>query len=235
MKRFWQEVGIGPGGVVALDGRPVRTPGRTSLALPTLALAEAVAEEWRSVGETLDPRAMPLTGLANAAIDRIAPDPATFATGLARYAESDLVCYRADGPEPLVQRQSAAWQPPLDWVESRYDIALLVTHGIMPVAQPTATTARLTRVVGALTPFMLAGLSPLVTTTGSLIIGLGLIEGAITADDAWETAIVDETWQAELWGEDDLALQARAARREEFDAGVRFIDMLQDHRHFTRD
>ncbi len=223
-----------PDRVVTLDGRPVRTPGRVPLALPTVALAAAVADEWRAVGETLDPRAMPLTGLANAAIDRITPDPATFAAGLARYGESDLVCYRAEAPEALVERQAAAWNPLLAWAGNRYDVTFCVTSGVMPVAQPPATIATMGRAVATLSPFMLAGLSPMVTTTGSLIIALALIEDAAATDDAWRAAIVDEAWQAELWGEDDLAVQARGARRSEFDAGVRFVRALRDDRHFTR-
>ena len=141
MKRFWKDVSIADG-EVALDGRPVRTPGRVALRLPTAALAEAVAEEWRAVGERVDPRTMPLTGLANAAIDRIAPDPARFAEGLARYGESDLLCYRADDPPELVARQAALWNPPLAWARGRYDVGFEVTTGIVHRAQPSATIAR---------------------------------------------------------------------------------------------
>ena len=119
MKRFWNQVAIDGDRVVRLDDRPVRTPGRVPLALPTAALAEAVAGEWRAVGEMIDPRAMPLTGLANAAIDRVAPDRAGFARGLAAYADSDLFYYRAEQPPQLAQRQAAAWDPLLDWARKR--------------------------------------------------------------------------------------------------------------------
>lgn len=223
MRRFWREVAVDGDGVVLLDGRPVRTPGRVPLALPTAALAEAVAEEWRAVGETIDPRAMPMTGLANAAIDRIAPDPAAFAAGLARYGESDLLCYRADAPEPLVERQVAAWDPLLDWARARYDVTFAVTAGVMHVAQPVATIARLGEAVGALPPFALAGLSPVVTITGSLVGALALAEGAASADAVWAASRLDEDWQAEMWGADADALAVREARRREFDAGVRFL------------
>ena len=225
MKRFWSEVTI-EAREVRLDGRPVRTPGRLALVLPTDALAEAVAAEWRGVGEVIDPRAMPLTGLANAATDRIAPDPAAFAAGLARYGESDLLCYRADGPEPLVERQVAAWDPPLAWARGRYDVAFEVTSGVMHVAQPSATVARLSEAVAALDAWRLAGLSPIVTITGSLVLGLALIEHAMDADATWAAARVDEAWQAELWGEDTLAVQATQARKCEFDAGVSFLEAL---------
>ncbi|BCI70715.1 ATP12 chaperone family protein [Sphingomonas sp. S17] len=227
MKRFWSEVTVDAERVVRLDDRPVRTPGRTPLALPTPALAEAVAEEWRSVGETVDPRAMPLTGLANAAIDRIAADPVPFATGLARYAESDLLCYRADSPPELVARQDAVWNPLLDWARDRYDVHFALVTGIMHRPQPKATVERLSAAVAALDPFRLAALSPVVTITGSLVLALALLEGAADTNAIWTAAHVDEDFQAEQWGEDYLALEAREAKRREFDAAVRFLSALE--------
>jgi chaperone required for assembly of F1-ATPase len=225
VKRFWKDVTI-EGREIVLDGKPVRTPGRTPLALPTDALAEAVAEEWRAVGETLDPRAMPLTGLANAAIDRISPDTAAFAAGLAAYGESDLLYYRAELPEPLVARQQAAWDPLLDWARGRYDVHFETIAGVMHRAQPPATIARLGEAVAALDAFRLAALSPLVTVSGSLVVALALLEGAADAEAAWHAAQIDEAWQAEQWGEDTLAVQARDAHRADFDAGARFLTLL---------
>lgn len=225
MKRFWKEVSV-ENGQVALDGKPVRTPDRAPLALPTPALAEAVAEEWRAVGETLDPRAMKLTGLANAAIDKISADPAPFAQGLAAYGESDLLYYRAEDPEPLVLRQAEAWDPLLDWARSRYDVHFETATGVIHKAQPEATIARLAEAVHALDPFHIAGLSPLVTISGSLVGALALLEGAIPAEALWQAAHVDELWQAEQWGEDELALAARDSRRVDFLAGVRFLELL---------
>jgi len=226
MKRFWTDVAIDADRVVTLDGKPVRTPGRRALVLPTDALAEAVADEWRAVGETIDPRTMPLTGLANAAIDPIAADQAGFAAGLARYAESDLLCYRADGPPLLVERQAAAWDPLLDWAAHRYDVRFEITSGVMHVAQPPQTIARLGAAMAAFDSFALAGLSPLVTLTGSLVIALALIERHIDADDAWAAAGIDEDWSVEMWGEDWQAAQSREAKRREFDQGVRFLRLL---------
>lgn len=226
MKRFWKQVTVEPSNGIALDGKPMRTPGRAPLALPTPQLAEAVAGEWRAVGETIDPRAMPLTGLANAAIDRVAPDPAAFAAGLAAYGESDLLYYRTEDPPELVARQQAAWDPLLDWARGRYDVHFEPTAGVMHRAQPEATVARLGEAVAALDPFRLAGLSPVVTIGGSLVAALALLESAADADAIWRAAHVDEDWQAELWGEDELATQARAARRAEFDAGVKFLGLL---------
>ena len=223
MKRFWTEVAVDPAGGIALDGRPVRTPARTPLILPTAALAQAVAAEWRAVAGEIDPRAMPLTGLANAAIDRVAPDPAGFADGLAAYGGSDLLCYRADSPAELVARQAATWDPPLDWARARYDVHFTITRGVMHAEQPAATVARLGDAVRARGAFELAALSPVTTITGSLVLALALIEGAIAPDAIWAAAHVDEDWQAERWGEDMLAAQALAAKRAEYDAAVRFL------------
>jgi len=225
MKRFWQAVTV-EGGEVRLDGRPVRTPGRAPLVIPFPRLADAVADEWRAVTGEIEPRAMPLTGLANAAIDRIAPDPVAFAAGLARYGESDLLYYRAEGPAELVQRQRAAWDPLLDWARHRYDVHFEVTTGVMHRQQQPATIARLAEAVAARTPFELAGLSPVVTVTGSLIAGLALLERAADAATVWHAARIDDDWQVEQWGEDDLAGRARDTHRADFDAGARFLSLL---------
>lgn len=225
MRRFWTDVTIADG-AIRLDDRPVRTPGRAPLALPSPALAEAVADEWRAVGEMVDPRAMPLTGLSNAAIDRIAADPAAFAAGLAKYGESDLLCYRAAEPPELAVRQAEAWNPPLDWAEGRYGVTFEITQGVMHAAQPPATIARLSGAVATFDPFRLAGLSPIVTVTGSLVLGLALAESAMAPDAAWHAAQVDDAWQEEMWGADPLAEQARAAHKRDFDAGARLLALL---------
>lgn len=230
MKRFWRSVAVtdeGAGFGIALDDRPVRTPGRAALTVPTSMLAEAIAGEWRAVADDLDPRAMPLTGLANAAIDRIAPALPAFAAQLAAYAANDLLCYRAAEPAPLVARQQLLWDPILDWARTRYDVHFETTAGIMHVEQPPATVSRLGDAVAARTPFEMAGLSPVVRITGSLVIGLALIEGAIRPETAWAAGECDEDWQISQWGEDDHAARARADRKREFDAGVRFLSALR--------
>lgn len=228
MKRFWKTVAVvaeGDGWGIALDGRPVRTPGRVPLAVASRALADAIAEEWSSVEEALDPRAMPLTGLANAAIERIAADQVNFAAGLARYSESDLLCYRAIDPPPLAERQQAAWDPILNWARARYDVHVEVVAGVMPTPQPAATLARLGDVVAARSVYELAALSPLVTVTGSLLLALALMEGAADAESVWRACRIDEDWQEELWGEDPLAADAKATRHRDFLAGVRFLEL----------
>lgn len=231
MNRFYERAAAAPaaGGVaVLLDARPVRTPARAALEVPSEALAEAIAAEWNAQGDKVDPRTMPLTGLANAAIDRVAPEQAAFAAGLARYGESDLLCYRAEGPRPLVERQAAAWDPLLAWARRRYDADFTVTAGIVHRPQPPATVERLAAAVAARDAFRLAALAPLVTISGSLIVALALAEGEIGVDQAWAAANVDEAWQAEQWGEDPLAADALENRRSEFHAASQFLTLLRD-------
>ena len=181
VKRFYKVAVAGAGGVILLDGRPVRTPARRPLALPNERLARAVADEWAAQEDEIDPRAMPLTGLANAAIDHAAPDPAGFAARLAAYGESDLLCYRAEGPASLAARQAAEWDPALAWAEARYAIDFAVTQGIVPVTQRPWTVERLREAVASRDPFALAALSPLVTISGSLVLALAVAEGALAA------------------------------------------------------
>jgi len=229
MKRFWKDVTIAEENgywAVRLDGRPVKTPARAVLASPTCALAEAIADEWRAVGEAVDPRGMPFTGLANAAIDRVAPATETFAAELARYAEADLVCYRVDGPSALVQRQEERWDPLLAWARRRYDVDFVITTGLLHVPQPAATVEQLSHAVAALDPFRLASLSPLVTLGGSLVAALAVLERAITAEQAWEAVSVDEHWQLEQWGSDQGAQAALENRRRDFLAAAKFIELL---------
>lgn len=228
MKRFYTTVTVGEGGAILLDGRPVKTPAKNPLVLPGDALAGAVAEEWRGQGERIDPRAMPLTGLANAAIDRVMPDPAAFAAGIAKYGESELLCYRAEDPPGLIARQIERWDPILDWACKRYGVMLTTVSGIMHHPQPEETVARLQAAVAAYPPFVLAALSPIVTISGSLLIGLALADGALDPGRAFETAHLDELWQEEQWGADALAQKARAARRADFDAACRFLALLED-------
>lgn len=228
MKRFWKDVTVEPeaaGWGIKLDGRPVRTPARALLNVPTELLAEAVAEEWRAVAETIDPRAMPLTGLANAAIDRVGSDRESFARGLARYAEADLLCYRAEGPRGLVERQEE-WNPLLAWARRRFDVDFATTAGLTHVPQPEATVKRLSHALGALDPFRLAGLSPLVTIGGSLVTALAVFEKAISTEEAWDAISVDERWQLEQWGSDAEAEAALENRHRDFLAAASFLGLL---------
>lgn len=229
MKRFWKDVAVveeASGWGIALDGRPVRTPARALLAVPAKALADAIAQEWRASGEDVDPRAMPLTGLANAAIDRVVPDPAAFAAGIARYAEADLACYRAQAPQALIERQQASWDRLLAWGRRRFDVDFVTTDGLIHVAQPPATVERLSHAVAALDPFHLAGLSPLVTVGGSLLAALAVLEGAMSTDEAWAVVTVDDQWQRDQWGADAEAEAALENKRRDFFAAARFLQLL---------
>ena len=225
MKRFWKDVGVEDGAIL-LDGRAVRTPARAPLVLPTTFLAQAVADEWRAVGEKVDPRAMPLTGFANAAIDKVAPDVGAFAAGLAIYSETDLLCYRAENPPELAARQSIIWDPLLGWAQARYDIAFVVTAGIVHKAQPPETLARLSAAIAVRTAFELAALSPVITIGGSLVVALMLADDALTPDAAFDATHLDELWQAELWGEEWMAADARALRRTDFASAARLLRLL---------
>jgi chaperone required for assembly of F1-ATPase len=230
VKRFWKSVDVtheDGGWEVWLDGRPVRTPARAPLTVPSKRLVEAIADEWRDVGENVDPRAMPLTGIANAAIDRATPERQAFAASLARYAETDLACYRAERPQALIERQEQSWDALLNWARRRYDVDFVTTSGLMHVAQPQATVERLEHAVAALDPFPLAGLSPLVTIGGSLVAALAVEEKAIPAEQAWEAVSIDERWQLEQWGADAEAEAALASRRQHFFSAARFVALLE--------
>lgn len=228
MKRFYAAAAVtgdGPFGV-ALDGKPLRTPARAVLAVPTMALADAIAAEWNAQGEKIDPRSLPLTGFANAAIDRVAADPAGFAARLAAYAQSELIAYRADGPASLLAAQAAAWDQWVDWLARRYDVGLCITAGIMHVAQPPATLARIHAAFAAFTPFQLAPLDPIVTITGSAVLALAVVAGELDADAAYDIAHVDARWQEEQWGREPLAEAAEATRRADLAAAVACLRLL---------
>ncbi|MET0376821.1 MAG: ATP12 family protein [Rhizorhabdus sp.] len=229
MKRFYKSVTteqLETGHAIRLDGRAVKTPARAELVLPTSALGLSVAAEWDAQEDDIDPRSMPLTGLANAAIDHVAPDPAAFAKTLDVYGETDLVCYRAEHPAELVGLQAECWDPLIDWAQQRYDIEFEIIHGIMHQPQPRETVARLAAAVHGFDSFQLAALQPLITISGSLVITLALAEGEIDGRAAFDAAHLDELWQAEQWGEDELATKARAHRADDFRAAARFLALL---------
>ncbi len=226
MKRFYTDVITREGAdgwEILLDDRPVRTPGRVPLAVPNAALAELIAREWRNQGEEIDPRTMRFTGMANAAIDRIAPEPRAYIDDIARYGESDLLCYRALEPEPLVQRQITQWNPLLDWAERRYDVEFVVTQGVAPVTQPEQTRERLHAAVAAYPPFALAPLAILTSLGGSLVAALAIAEQHRTAADLWPVVTLDELWQEEMWGADADAQKARAFHQQEWDDAAAFL------------
>lgn len=230
MKRFYRVVEVldeNGGFTVALDGKAVKTPGRAQLILPTNGLADAVAGEWRSQGEQIDPHSMRLTRLANTALDRVAALRDQVIGEIAAYGATDLLCYRAGEPPELVERQSLSWQPLLDWVAERHGVGLEVTTGISPLTQPAASLARAGRAVAAFGDFALAALHSTVALGGSLVIGLALASGEIDGDAAWGCIDLDDAYQAGRWGEDNEAAVRRAGLRAEIMAAAEFIDLCR--------
>jgi chaperone required for assembly of F1-ATPase len=229
VKRFWKDVAIVPQGGgwgIALDGRPMRTPHRAPLAVASTALAEAIAAEWRAQGETIDPRAMPMTGLANAAIDLATPDPAVFAEPIAAYAATDLLCYRDDRDAALQAEQVAAWNPILAWAEEQFGVEFIITQGILPVDQPPATVAALRAATLGHDPWRMTALTPLVTIGGSLVAGLACLGKAFDPEHLWEAVSLDQLYQERRWGADAEAQAQRAAHKRDWDNAVRFLTLI---------
>lgn len=223
---FWSDVGVVPaegGYEVRLDGRPVRTPGKKPLVLPSRALAERVANEWRAQEDTVKPHSMPATRMANSAIEKVAPQIEEVANVIAAYGETDLLCHRAEGPEALCARQAAAWDPLLDWAAETLDARLVPVVGVMPAEQDAAALARLRAEVARLTAFELAAVHDLVALSGSLIIGLAAARGVQPADALWAASRIDEDWQIELWGEDEEASSANTLKFLAFSDALAFF------------
>lgn len=227
MKRFWDKAEVADSEgrfAVLLDGRPVRLPGGTPVRVDSRGLADAIAAEWDAAGGAkggeFRPDDIPLTRLVGTAQERIAPDPAATVAALAKYAETDLLCYRADDRR-LAERQAAAWDPVLDWAALALDAPLRVTEGVMPVAQAPQSLSALSRALAAHPPVALAALGVAIPALGSLVLGLALAEGRLAPEEAHRLAILDELFQEELWGLDaeaearrirvaaDIALSAR--------------------------
>lgn len=228
-KRFWTDAKVverAGGYGVNLDQRELKTPAKSALVLPTSAAAEAIVQEWAAVDAHIDPGAMPATRWANAAIDKVIPQQAAVADMLAEYGGSDLLCYRAAGPDGLVARQAAAWDGPLDWARRELAAPLVVTQGVLPVDQPGASLANLRAVLGAYDPFGLAAVHDLVTLTGSLILGLATARGALDPATAWEASRVDEAWQIAQWGADAEAESLAAAKEADFMMAARLLETL---------
>jgi chaperone required for assembly of F1-ATPase len=231
IRRFYKDVTVegaeeGPFAVL-LDGKPALTPGRNRVQLPTLAAARLVADEFAAQGETLEPLTMPVIRLVNTAIDGVAADPQAVMEDVQRYASSDLVCYRADAPRELVARQAESWDPVLDWAHGALHARFILSEGITHVDQPRETIA----LVGAhlqqrSEPFRLAALHVMTTLTGSALLALAVEDRALSADEAWAAAHVDEDWNVAQWGEDAEAAARRAMRAREMLAAAGLLDAL---------
>lgn len=218
-KRFWKDaavVEVDGGFTVELDGRRVKTPAKRPLTLPTRTMAEAVAAEWQAQDKQIDPRTMPVTKTANAAIDKVAVQKDEVVDMLAAYGDSDLLCYRADSPEELVARQAAEWDPMLAWAATTLGVSLRTRQGIMHQPQSPEALAELHRRTAALDAFQLAAFHDLVSLTGSLILGFAALEQALDPDEIWALSRLDENWQAEQWGRDDVAEEEAEIKRQAF-------------------
>lgn len=231
MKRFYKlataEQESDAGAIIRLDGRVLKTPAKAEMRLPTLALAEAIAGEWQAQQDVIRPQSMPLMQLAATSIDRVMVDPAFARTDVIRYGGTDLLSYRADEPAALAERQAAEWQPLLDWFRDRYDVQINVTSGIIAVPQPADLTPRLERVCDGLDAWRLTALHGVTTNSGSVVIGLALLDGRLDAEAAHRAALLDELHQAERWGEDAEAAARRTGLLADLQATAQFLALLR--------
>jgi len=227
-RRFYRQAGIAEaeGGFrILLDGRPVRTPARRFLVAPSRQLAEELAAEWEGQGETIDPATMPLTRLANSIIDGVATAPEPVAAEIEKYLGTDLLFYRAEGPQALLERQARAWDPLLAWAREALGARFVLAQGIVHAAQPQAAVAAARAAIPS-DPWRLGATHVITTLTGSALIALALLRGRLTAEAAWGVAHVDEDWNLEQWGRDEIALERRAARRAEMAAAAKVLASL---------
>jgi chaperone required for assembly of F1-ATPase len=212
---------------VQLDGKPLLTPGKRALRVPSRALAEAIAAEWQGQGVTVKPLELPLTRLVSTALDRVEPRSADVIGEIAKYATTDLLCYRADEPRELIERQAQIWQPLLDWTEARFAAPLTVTQGVFPVAQDLATLAAIERAIAAHDSLQLVALHLATTACGSVVLGLALLAERLSPEEAFAAAALDESFQIERWGEDVEQTQRRAALKEDIALAARFAALLR--------
>lgn len=227
-KRFWADVAVvsvDDGFAIELDGRRVKTPAKTALVVPSLAMARAVAAEWEAQEGVINPGVMPFTRSANAAIDKVRHQHGEVADMLAGYGDCDLLCYRAETPLALVQRQAAQWDPALDWAHEILGARLAVHSGVVHRPQAPDDLARLSARVHALSDFQLAAFHDLVSLSGSLILGFAAAMGWREADSIWHLSRLDEVWQQEQWGSDDEAQAMYEAKRQAFLHVKRFYDV----------
>nr|WP_295465373.1 ATP12 family protein [Mesorhizobium sp.] len=229
-KRFYNEVSVGErdgGYAILLDGKPVRTPGRSLLILPTEGAARLVADEFAAQESHIDPVTMPVTRIANSTVDGVARDPQPVAEDIVNYAGTDLLLYRAGSPQPLVERQAAAWDPVLDWAHRQIGSRFILAEGVMHVAQPAESIEAVRRHVATRgEPLRLAATHVMTTLTGSALLALAVEAGALDVDAAWTAAHVDEDWNIEMWGTDTEAVARRAFRKADMLAAAKVIAAL---------
>lgn len=218
-KRFWKAATVtelAGEWTVHLDGRAVKTPAKAELLVPTRTLAEAIAAEWAAQEDEINPLTMPYTRMSNAAIDKVRVQKAEVASLLADYADSDLLCYRAEAPEGLVARQAAGWDPYLDWAAGTLGARLVPVTGLMHAPQPKEALAQLSERTHAMTAFQLAAFHDLVSLTGSIVLGFAATHGFGAPQDIWNISRIDEIWQIEQWGADEEAYDVAERKKAEF-------------------
>jgi chaperone required for assembly of F1-ATPase len=229
-KRFYKSVAVkheGAGAALQLDGKAVRTPGKAPLAFPTNALAEAVAQEWRDQGERIDPATMPLTRLANSAIDGVTGSEDAVIDDIMAHAASDLVCYRSAGPRGLTEAQTTHWDKVLAWAKQSLGAPLTLSEGVVHVTQPEASLKRIRERLAGRNAFSLAALHVMTALTGSALLALAVAQGRLTPEEAWMAAHVDEDWQISQWGEDAEARARREHRWRDFAAAAALENLLR--------
>ncbi|MBX3574835.1 MAG: ATPase [Mesorhizobium sp.] len=230
-KRFYAEVSVGErdvGYAILLDGKPVRTPGRALLILPTERVARLVADEFAAQKSEIDPVTMPVTRIANSAVDGVTKEPQAVAEDIVKYSGTDLLLYRAGSPQALVERQAGAWDPVLDWVRREIGARFILAEGVMHVAQPAESIEAVRRHLGGRTePLRLAAMHVMTTLTGSALLALAVEAGALDVDAAWDAAHVDEDWNIEQWGTDAEAQARRAFRKADMIAAANLIAALR--------
>jgi chaperone required for assembly of F1-ATPase len=232
LKRFYKEVGVcelPEGFGVTLDGKPIKTPGKVNIAVPTLALAEGIAAEWLAQETDIKPQTMPLMQLAATVIDHLENNRKQIEETVVRFSETDMVCYRADDREPaeLLALQKALWDPLLDWLRDRHGVTLFTTAGVLPITQPREAIAALADVVAGMDTWRLGAFQAAAASAGSLVIGLALVEGRIDADQAFAAAELDAGFEIDRWGEDALATARRASVAFDLNAARRFRDLVE--------
>jgi chaperone required for assembly of F1-ATPase len=234
-KRFYKEAGVAPQGegfALVLDGRPALTPARNRLAVPSQGLAQAMAAEWGAQGEFIEPSSMPVTRIVNSALDGVASQMEAVSAEVAKYAESDLLCYRAGTPQNLVAEQAAAWDPVLAWAREAHGARFILAEGVMYVTQPEPSVAAVRKAIDKAVgedraaPLRLAALHTVTTLTGSALLALALAQRHLTPGEAWRIAHVDEDFQMHTWGEDMEGLARRAQRWTQMEAAGRMLQFL---------
>ena len=229
LKRFYKEasaIKTDDGFTVALDGKPVKTPGKRDLVVPLEVIAEAIVAEWQEQGETIDVPAMAMLRLAATAIDRVAVNRAEVDAVTLKFAETDLLCYRARQPPELVARQAKSWQPLLDWAGSDLQAPLVITEGVVPVVQPHEALNGLGAALAALSDLEVTAVSGIAAATGSLVIGFAVKHGRLSPTEAANVGLLDELFQMEHWGEDEITQERHAAIRQEINESARFLRLL---------